>query len=383
MPEEFELTEFTEDDLLCFEAARMERYRACFGNLLDNCHIHLSSLDNGMYLVCQSESADHLLKEVVDLRWQAWLITGASSLVLTTNSDIIYNCSTFPALVLCNRNNSDFEENIDPDSGRFNKLGKSTSLKTKPMTQTTMEKGASRSAQKSQGRSTLNKGEQTAKTVNAPLLISLTSRTEAIGVPVEVVVEAMNADGMSAFMTEEGTYWTTQVHWEIFMRSLVNLLQKTPMIEQSQTNGAEPAMSAVDNVEKTPPARRGRSRSNTATATKPRAAKTVEPPETKTTSSTRLSSFLKSNKDERTIGNFLQAQRPWDEEKRVEVLQKLAALPPVPEDNEQFAEAERYMDKILSVIKVRKGLRLHKRSKLIETAKSMLPADSSILESSD
>lgn len=102
---------------------------------------------------------------------------------------------------------------------------------------------------------------------------------------------------------------------------------------------------------------------------KPSRRRTTKPTEAKPSTARRktfqFKAFTKANSREGTLGKFLHAQG-WDEVKRIEVIEAIAALPPEPA--EELTQAEAALQRVLKVYKVSTP---KARQQFIDTARGM------------
>ena len=86
--------ELTTNDLLILEKQRLERLRSFFADSLRLCFIHINQ-NNVLTIHCsQPWIVDHLLDEIQQLRWYAWVIAGAQQISICFAQEEVYRTAT-------------------------------------------------------------------------------------------------------------------------------------------------------------------------------------------------------------------------------------------------------------------------------------------------
>lgn len=302
---------FTIRDAWQLEELRLHRFRQVIGSKLKHCSIALL-LNNTLLIVCLSETAyEPLLSNFVDLRYQAWLTTGADKLSISHNGAIKITSSTRPQFSLCDGN----EPGLKKESKLKNNLSGTSGASN--MTAATLTPPASEQVELTDNISQSEQPVVNSTISTRPKLINLNALAGSNGIdPGFAAAEIERMGGLVGYDEEAQAFKTTQPFWEKFVNWYVATIRDRLLGTTTQVNStvapettAQPATTAANNGKVTKSRRGG----------------------------VRFKDFVKSNSYTKTLGTFLTNQG-WDDAKRIETLEAIAALPEVAGDGDTFAE---------------------------------------------
>jgi len=89
--------ELTVDDLFILEARRLERFQACFPDILKSCVIALNRSTQLVIHCTEPWHVDGLLERIDAVRQLAWVVLGARTLSICFVGEEIHKTSTKPS----------------------------------------------------------------------------------------------------------------------------------------------------------------------------------------------------------------------------------------------------------------------------------------------